>query len=245
VDPCRPRPSWARPAPLHNVPVRPRMGAGRAALAAPGQNGSAAPLGPSPGRRRRALRSARGLRLAFPARWAVRCAALRVPPWRTVYWWFRRLLANGTWDRLSAALVMADRERVGRAPQPTGCVLDSQTAKAGGTGVAGSRGGACSWAGKAGPEGSGQASRRAQAHGAGGHGRTPPPCGGRARRPAQHASRGRGAARFAPALALPRPVLDGCGLCRAAHAPMPRPCGSRWWALDHAHEALRSRNGDG
>ena len=63
-----------------------------------------------------------------------------VPPWRTVYWWFRRLLANGTWDRLSAALVMADRERVGRAPQPTGCVLDSQTAKAGGTGVAGLRG---------------------------------------------------------------------------------------------------------
>ena len=35
---------------------------------------------------------------------------------------------------------MADRERVGRAPQPTGCVLDSQTAKAGGTGVAGPRG---------------------------------------------------------------------------------------------------------
>ena len=50
------------------------------------------------------------------------------------------MLANGTWDRLSAALVMADRERVGRAPQPTGCVLDSQTAKAGGTGVAGPRG---------------------------------------------------------------------------------------------------------
>lgn len=220
VDPRRPRPSWARHAPLHNVPVRPRMGAGRAAPTAPGQNGSAAPLGPSPGRRRRALRSARGLRLASPARWGL-------PPWRTVYWWFRRLLANGTWDRLSAALVMADRVRVGRAPQPTGCVLDSQTAKAGGTGVAGSRGGACPWAGKAGPEGSGQASRRAQAHGAGRHGRTFAPRGGRARRPARHASRGHGAARLAAALALPRPVLDGCGLCRAAHAPMPRPCGSR------------------
>lgn len=141
------------------------------------------------------------------------------PPWRTVYWWFRRLLANGTWDRLSAALVMADRERVGRAPQPTGCVLDSQTAKAGGTGVAGPRGGACPWAGKAGPEGPGQASRRAQTHGAGQHGWTFAPCGGRARRPARHATRGSGAARLAAALALSRPVLDGCGLCWAARCP--------------------------
>ena len=195
------------------------MGAGRTASATSGQDGPAASLALASHHRRRSLRSARGLRLASPARWAVRCAALRVPPWRTVYWWFRRLLANGTWDRLSAALVMADRERVGRAPQPTGCVLDSQTAKAGGTGVAGPRGGACPWAGKAGPEGPGQASRRAQTHGAGQHGWTFAPCGGRARRPAQHATRGSGAARLAAALALSRPVLDGCGLCWAARCP--------------------------
>lgn len=62
------------------------------------------------------------------------------PPWQTVYRWFRRLLADGTWDLLDAALVMADRQRTGREPQPTGCVLDTQTARAGGIGVAGPRG---------------------------------------------------------------------------------------------------------
>lgn len=42
------------------------------------------------------------------------------PPWQTVYWWFRgfvrRLLFLSTHD---IALVL-DRERVGRAAQPTG-----------------------------------------------------------------------------------------------------------------------------
>lgn len=44
------------------------------------------------------------------------------------------------------------------------------------------------------------------------------------------------------------PFSPGAGRMRALLGralPMPRTCGSRWWALDHAHEALRSRNGDG
>jgi transposase len=62
------------------------------------------------------------------------------PPWQTVLRWFLRLARSGVVERMAHALAMADRERVGRAALPTGAVVDTQTARSGGVGVAGCRG---------------------------------------------------------------------------------------------------------
>jgi putative transposase len=52
------------------------------------------------------------------------------PPWKTVHHYFRTWRINGTWKRLHAAL----RERVGRDPQPSAGVADSQSVKTTGVG---------------------------------------------------------------------------------------------------------------
>ena len=62
------------------------------------------------------------------------------PPWQTVLRWFLRLACSGTFERITHALAMADRERVGRDALPTAAVMDAQAARSGGVGVAGSRG---------------------------------------------------------------------------------------------------------
>ena len=51
------------------------------------------------------------------------------PPWPTVYWWFRRWRLDATWERLNAALRERLRVRVGREPQPSAGILDSQSVK--------------------------------------------------------------------------------------------------------------------
>ena len=51
------------------------------------------------------------------------------PPWPTVYWWFRRWRLDATWERLNAALRERLRVRVGRQPQPSAGILDSQSVK--------------------------------------------------------------------------------------------------------------------
>jgi len=40
------------------------------------------------------------------------------PPWRMVYRWFATWRYEGLFERINHALVMADRERTGRAPHP-------------------------------------------------------------------------------------------------------------------------------
>ena len=51
------------------------------------------------------------------------------PPWPTVHWWFRRWRLDGTWERLNAALRERLRVRVGRQPQPSAAIIDSQSVK--------------------------------------------------------------------------------------------------------------------
>ena len=52
-----------------------------------------------------------------------------LPPWQTVYCYFREWQDDGTWKRLHDALMRADRRRVGRNEEPSGGIIDSQTVK--------------------------------------------------------------------------------------------------------------------
>ena len=52
-----------------------------------------------------------------------------LPPWQTVYYYLRRWQREGVWDRVHHAVVMADRERVGRQPSPSAAILDSQSVR--------------------------------------------------------------------------------------------------------------------
>lgn len=52
-----------------------------------------------------------------------------LPPWQTVYYYLRRWQRAGVWDRIHHALVMADRERVGREASPSAAILDSQSVR--------------------------------------------------------------------------------------------------------------------
>jgi putative transposase len=56
------------------------------------------------------------------------------PPWESVYWWFGRWRADGTFERLNAALRERLRARLGRDPLPSAGIGDSQTAKTTGVG---------------------------------------------------------------------------------------------------------------
>jgi putative transposase len=51
------------------------------------------------------------------------------PPWQTVFYHFRRFRLQGKWQLLYTALHRAERERVGRHPDPSAAIMDSQTVK--------------------------------------------------------------------------------------------------------------------
>ena len=51
------------------------------------------------------------------------------PPWQTVYHYFRLWRDDGTWERINAVLREHVRVRAGRDPQPSGAILDSQSAR--------------------------------------------------------------------------------------------------------------------
>src|SRR5215471_6214420 len=51
------------------------------------------------------------------------------PPWQTVFYHFRRFRRNGTGHLLYSALHRAERERVGRHPDPSAAIMDSQSVK--------------------------------------------------------------------------------------------------------------------
>jgi putative transposase len=52
-----------------------------------------------------------------------------LPPWETVYAYFRAWEADGTWAAIAGALRRDLRTGLGRAPEPTAAILDSQTVK--------------------------------------------------------------------------------------------------------------------
>ena len=58
-----------------------------------------------------------------------------LPPWGTIYRWFAAWRDDGRFEKINHALVMADRERVGREAGPSAAIIDSQsveTTEAGG-----------------------------------------------------------------------------------------------------------------
>lgn len=52
-----------------------------------------------------------------------------LPPWQTVYGYFRRWRDDGTWETINAALREAVREQAGREAQPSAAIIDSQSVK--------------------------------------------------------------------------------------------------------------------
>lgn len=50
-------------------------------------------------------------------------------PWQTVYGWFSRFRDSALFEKINHALVMVDRERVGREASPTAAIIDSQSVK--------------------------------------------------------------------------------------------------------------------
>ena len=52
-----------------------------------------------------------------------------LPPWGTVYRWFAAWRDEGRFEAINHALVMADRERVGREASPSAAIIDSQSVK--------------------------------------------------------------------------------------------------------------------
>jgi transposase len=53
------------------------------------------------------------------------------PPWQTVYYYLRRWQAEGVWERIHHAVLVADRERAGRDASPTAAIIDSQSVRTG------------------------------------------------------------------------------------------------------------------
>lgn len=52
-----------------------------------------------------------------------------LPPWSTLWRWFRLWRDEGVFERISHGLVVADRERRGREACPSAAVVDSQSVK--------------------------------------------------------------------------------------------------------------------
>ena len=56
------------------------------------------------------------------------------PPWKTVFHYFRAWRIDGTWERLNRATRRRLRKHLGRDPEPSAGVVDSQSAKTTGVG---------------------------------------------------------------------------------------------------------------
>jgi putative transposase len=52
-----------------------------------------------------------------------------LPPWGTVWWYFRQWREEGVWEQINAVLRERVRVRLGREPTPSAAILDSQTVR--------------------------------------------------------------------------------------------------------------------
>ena len=52
-----------------------------------------------------------------------------LPPWGTVWWYFREWRLDGTWERIHDTLQPRVREMEGREATPSSAVIDSQSVK--------------------------------------------------------------------------------------------------------------------
>jgi putative transposase len=52
-----------------------------------------------------------------------------LPPWGTVWWYFRKWRLDGTWEHIHDALQPKVREMEGREPTPSAAIIDSQSVK--------------------------------------------------------------------------------------------------------------------
>ncbi len=52
-----------------------------------------------------------------------------LPPWGTVWWYFRKWRDDGTWERVEEALRSRVREAAGRDATPSAAIIDSQSVK--------------------------------------------------------------------------------------------------------------------
>ena len=52
-------------------------------------------------------------------------------PWSTIYDIYRQWIQGGVWDRIHDTLRAKARQAIGKKPQPTAAILDSQTVKTG------------------------------------------------------------------------------------------------------------------
>src|SRR3954451_1586935 len=51
------------------------------------------------------------------------------PPWKTAFHYFRQWRPSGLWEAINAALRERVREKVGRTPQPSASIIDSQSVR--------------------------------------------------------------------------------------------------------------------
>src|SRR5215218_9026137 len=56
------------------------------------------------------------------------------PPWKTVFHYFRVWRIDGTWERMNRAIRERLRARIGRNPEPSAGIVDTQSAKTTGVG---------------------------------------------------------------------------------------------------------------
>lgn len=53
-----------------------------------------------------------------------------LPPWQTVYWWFRRFVRRLLFRTIHDVALMLDREREAHEQSPAAAIVDSQSVKA-------------------------------------------------------------------------------------------------------------------
>ena len=58
-----------------------------------------------------------------------RAAPHDLPPWGTVWWYFRAWRRDGTWQRINDTLRAKVRQSEGRNPTPSAAIIDSQSVK--------------------------------------------------------------------------------------------------------------------